>query len=224
MPALTRSKTVSAARKASTRLARKPLSRDVILRAALEMIDANGIDSLSMRQLGQTLGVEAMSLYHYFKNRDDLLDGVVEAVVQEIIDMVARNQRSNQSWKTAARKFITAYRVIGNRHPNGFRLVAQRTLRTAAAKRVGEALTGAFATSGLNTDQAIIAYRAMTCFVAGFVLFETSRMKPAYTTGNIDLEFEKSLDILLAGIEACFPRALTAPAVMRTGGRAESPS
>lgn len=206
MPIPTRSKTAPVVRKSSVRAARKPLSRDVILHAALEMIDTNGIDSLSMRQLGQVLGVEAMSLYHYFKNRDDLLDGVVEAVMQEIIDTVDRNHRPNQSWKTAARKFITAYRIVGNRHPNGFRLVAQRTLRTAAAKRVGEALTGAFATSGLNADQAIIAYRAMTCFVAGFVLFETSKMKPAYTTGNTDLEFEKSLDILLAGIEECFPR------------------
>lgn len=205
MPAQTRSKNASVARKASVRPVRKPLSRDVILHAALEMIDANGIDSLSMRQLGQVLGVEAMSLYHYFKNRDDLLDGVVEAVMQEIIDTVDKNHRPDQSWKTAARKFITAYRVVGNRHPNGFRLVAQRTLRTAAAKRVGEALTNAFSASGLNADQAIIAYRAMTCFVAGFVLFETSRMKPAYTTGNTDLEFEKSLDILLAGIEECFP-------------------
>jgi AcrR family transcriptional regulator len=206
MSTLTRSKNASAARKTSTWSARKPLSRDVILHAALEMIDANGIDSLSMRQLGQALGVEAMSLYHYFKNRDALLDGVVEAVMQEIIDTVNRNHRPNQSWKTAARKFITAYRVVGNRHPNGFRLVAQRTLRTAAAKKVGEALTGAFAASGLNADQAIIAYRAMTCFVAGFVLLETSRMKPAYTTGNFNLEFDKSLDILLAGIESCFPR------------------
>ncbi len=206
MPILTRNKKAPVARKSSARAARKPLSRDVILHAALEMIDANGIDSLSMRQLGQVLGVEAMSLYHYFKNRDDLLDGVVEAVMQEIIDTVDRSHRPNQSWKTAARKFITAYRIVGNRHPNGFRLVAQRTLRTAAAKKVGEALTGAFAASGLNADHAIIAYRAMTCFVAGFVLFETSKMKPAYTTGNTDLEFEKSLDILLAGIEECFPR------------------
>lgn len=206
MPILTRSKNAPVARKSSARATRKPLSREVILHAALKMIDADGIDALSMRQLGQVLGVEAMSLYHYFKNRDDLLDGVVEAVMQQIIDTVDRNHRPNQSWKTAARKFITAYRIVGNRHPNGFRLVAQRTLRTAAAKRVGEALTGAFATSGLNADQAIIAYRAMTCFVAGFVLFETSRMKPAYTTGNMDLEFEKSLDILLAGIEECFPR------------------
>jgi|SRR6185312_4803676 len=207
MSALTKNKSASVAHKASARLARKPLSRDVILHAALEMIDANGIDSLRMRQLGHVLGVEAMSIYYYFKNRDALLDGVVEAVMQEIIDTVEKTYRRNQTWKIAARKFITAYRIVGNRHPNGFRLVAQRTLQTTAAKSVGQALNDAFAASGLNSEQAVIAYRAMTCFVAGFVLWETSGMKPAYTTGNADLEFEKSLDILLAGIEECLPRA-----------------
>lgn len=208
MPELTRSKNASVARKASARSTRKPLSRDVILCAALEMIDANGIDSLSMRQLGQVLGVEAMSIYHYFKNRDDLLDGVVEAVMQEIIDTVDKNHRRNQSWKTTARKFITAYRIVGNRRPNGFRLVAQRTLRTAAAKKVGRVLADAFVASGLTADQAVIAYRSMTCFVAGFVLLETSQMTPAYTTGSFDLEFEKGLDIILKGIEECFPRQI----------------
>jgi TetR/AcrR family transcriptional regulator, tetracycline repressor protein len=193
----------SAPRKAA-RSGRKSLNRQSILQAALEMIDADGIDSLSMRQLGRVLGVEAMSLYHYFKNRDDLLDGVVEKVMQEIIDTVDKNHRRNQNWKTTARKVITAYRIIGNRRPNGFRLVAQRTLRTVAAKKVGKVLADAFLESGLTSDEAVIAYRSITCFVAGFVLFETSRMEPAYTTGSFDLEFEKSLDIILRGIEECF--------------------
>lgn len=203
MPTPTRSKSKSVTRKTKAGPARKPLSRDVILHAALGMIDANGIDSLSMRQLGQVLGVEAMSIYHYFKNRDDLLDGVVEAVMQEIIDTVDKNHRHNESWKTAARKFITAYRTVGDQHANRFRLFAQRPLRTAAAQKIGQVLIDAFTASGLKSDDAIIAYRATTCFVAGFVLLETSRMKPAYTTGNFDLEFAKSLDILLTGIEEC---------------------
>lgn len=193
---------------ASPRSARNQLSRDAILAAAREIIDSKGIDALSMRQLGQALGVEAMSIYHYFKSRDDLVDGIVEALVQEIIDTVERNRRRNQTWKTSARKFITAYRIVGNLYPNSFRLLAQRPLRTTAAKRVGQALIDALAMSGLTVEQAVIAYRAMTCFVAGFVLLETSRMKPAYTTGSFDLEFERSLDILLSGIEECFPRRI----------------
>lgn len=206
MESVTKTKNQLASRQVAARSVRKSLSRGAILQAALNMLDTDGPDSLSMRQLGRVLGVEAMSLYHYFRNRDDLIDGVVEMVVQEIIDTVDENHRRNQSWKTTARKFITAYRAVGNRRPNSFRLFAQRPLRTAAAKKVGKALTDAFLASGLDSDESVIAYRALTCFVAGFVLLETSRMKPAYTTGSFDTEFDKSLDIILTGIEECFPK------------------
>lgn len=219
MLTLTRNKTAPAACKKRARQVRKPLSREAILRAALEMIDKSGLDSLSMRQLGQLLGVKAMSLYHYFKNRDDLLDGVVETLMQEVVDTADNNCRRNQSWKLRVREFIKAYRIVGNRHPNAFRLFARRPLRTAAARRVGRSLIEAFAFSGLNAGQSIIAYRAMTCFVAGFVLLETSGMKPAYTTGSFDFEFEKCLDILFAGIRECLPRPTPRKDLMESEAR-----
>ena len=62
---------------------RLPLSRERILRAALELADANGIESLTMRKLGRTLGFEAMSLYNYVANKDDLLDGILDLVLAE---------------------------------------------------------------------------------------------------------------------------------------------
>src|SRR5688572_32835758 len=63
---------------------RAPLSRERVLRAAIALADASGIESLSMRKLGQELGVEPMSLYNDVANKDDLLDGIVEAVTSEI--------------------------------------------------------------------------------------------------------------------------------------------
>jgi AcrR family transcriptional regulator len=61
----------------------RPLSRDVVLRAAVAFADEDGIESLSMRKLGQRLGVEAMSLYNHVRNKDDLLAGMVDFVVSE---------------------------------------------------------------------------------------------------------------------------------------------
>ena len=61
---------------------RVPLSRERVLRAALALADQGGIESLSMRKLGQELGVEAMSLYNHVANKDDLLDGIVDLVVE----------------------------------------------------------------------------------------------------------------------------------------------
>ena len=63
---------------------RIPLSRERVLRAAIALADQGGLESLSMRKLGQELGVEAMSLYHHVANKDDLLDGIVDAVTSEI--------------------------------------------------------------------------------------------------------------------------------------------
>jgi AcrR family transcriptional regulator len=62
---------------------REPLTRERVFRAAIDLADASGIDALSMRRLAQELGVEAMSLYHHVRNKDDLLDGMVEVVTDE---------------------------------------------------------------------------------------------------------------------------------------------
>ncbi|HEY4768224.1 MAG TPA: TetR family transcriptional regulator, partial [Candidatus Limnocylindria bacterium] len=58
--------------------ARIPLSRERVLRAAMELADEAGLESLSMRRLAQPLGVEAMSLYHHVRNKDDLLSGMLD--------------------------------------------------------------------------------------------------------------------------------------------------
>ena len=65
---------------------RRPLNRERILAAALELVDEQGIDALSMRKLGQALGgYEAMSLYNHVANKDDLLDGILDLVLAEKI-------------------------------------------------------------------------------------------------------------------------------------------
>ena len=63
---------------------RIPLTRERVLKAAIALADRDGAEALSMRKLGQELGVEAMSLYNHISNKDDLLDGVVDAMVGEI--------------------------------------------------------------------------------------------------------------------------------------------
>ena len=63
---------------------REPLTKERVLRAAVELADRGGIDALSMRKLGQELGVEAMALYRHVRNKDDILDGAIDAVVGEI--------------------------------------------------------------------------------------------------------------------------------------------
>jgi AcrR family transcriptional regulator len=89
-----------------------PLSRERVLLAALRLADAEGLEALSMRNLAQELGVKAMSLYNHVKNKDDLIDGIVDIVVGEI-----EVPDFKLDWKTAMRRrAISAHEVL-LRHP-----------------------------------------------------------------------------------------------------------
>ena len=93
---------------------RTPLSRERVLRAAVALADESGIDSLSMRKLGQALGVEAMSLYNHVANKEEILDGIVDIVVSQI-----EVPATTTDWKTAMRqRAISAHDVL-LRHPCG---------------------------------------------------------------------------------------------------------
>src|SRR5436305_8634489 len=78
---------------------RVPLSRERVLHAALSLVDEGGIESLSMRKLGQALGVEAMSLYRYVDNKDNLLDGIVNLVLEEF-----ELPSAGEDWEAAIRQ------------------------------------------------------------------------------------------------------------------------
>src|SRR5205823_9740391 len=60
------------------------LSRDLVLRAAIQIADQSGIEALTMRNLAQQLGVEAMTVYYYVAKKDDIVNGILELVVGEI--------------------------------------------------------------------------------------------------------------------------------------------
>ena len=77
---------------------RAPLTKERVLRAAVDLADRDGIDALSMRKLGQELGVEAMALYRHVRNKDDILDGAIDVVVGEI-----ELPRPNRDWQRSMR-------------------------------------------------------------------------------------------------------------------------
>lgn len=195
---------------------RPPLTRQTILQTALKLADNKGFDALSMRQLGRALNIEAMSIYHYFKNKEDLLDGLHSLMMQHIFKIMKTDSLEGQTWVARARSFAAAYRIVGRKHPHVFRIVAQRPLIMEEAIQTGHSLMDAFRVAGFNNNDAIVAYRSVTCFVAGFVLLENAALEPLYTTGDFDLEYTKGLDVIVAGIEnrlsAKPMKALTTPA------------
>ncbi len=119
---------------------RTPLNRDRVLRAAVALADENGIGSLSMRKLGEALGVEAMSLYNHVANRGDLFDGMIDLVFGEI-----GLPSGGAGWKAAMRQRALSARQALSRHPWAIGLMESRS--TPAPRRCGT-MTPSSAASG----------------------------------------------------------------------------
>jgi AcrR family transcriptional regulator len=207
---------------------RTPLTRERVLQTAVRRADAGGIASLSMRKLGQELGVEAMALYHHFANKDDLVDGMVDLVFGEI-----ELPPSSRDWRTAMRQRAIGVRNALLRHRWAVGLMESRRRPGPANLRHHDAVIGSLRAGGFDIGMAAHAYSVLDSYIYGFALtkmnlpFETSDdvadvaqsmlepfppdeyphmleiltdhvMKPGYDYGE---EFEYGLDLILDGLE-----------------------
>ncbi len=148
---------------------RIPLSRGRVLRAAIAFADDKGIESLSMRKLGQELGVEAMSLYKHVANKDDMLDGMVDVVFSEI-DLPP----SGTDWRMAMRQRAISAREVLSRHPWAIGLTESRMKPGPANLRHHDSVLGCLREAGFSIEMAIHAYSALDSYIYGFALQEQS--------------------------------------------------
>ena len=142
---------------------RIPLNRARVLQAAVELADRDGIDSVSMRRLGQDLGIEAMSLYTHVRGKEDLLDGMVDAV--------SARSRSTSRVPTGGRRCdgaILAARSVMLRHRWAARIIETRTTPGPANLRYMEAMTGILLDGGFTVDLAHHAMHVLGSRVLGF--------------------------------------------------------
>ena len=149
------------------RRARRPLSRERVLRAALMLADSGGIDSLSMRKLGDTLGVKAMSLYNHVKNKDDVLDGIVDIVASEI-DAPA----IDGDWRSAMHSRATSAHEVLLRHPWATMLIVSRVNVGPSMLHYVDATIGCLRGAGFSPEMADRAWNAIDNHVYGFTLQE----------------------------------------------------
>jgi AcrR family transcriptional regulator len=154
--------------------ARKPLSRERIIRAALKQVDRRGAEAFSMRSLAADLGVEAMSLYNHVPNKAALLDGVAEAVLAEI-EIPAD---AGSDWETRARALAQAFRRVALAHPRAFALVLTRRLSSPGALRRLEATLGVLRDAGFTGEIAVHLLRAFAAYESGSLLREVGALFP----------------------------------------------
>ena len=146
-------------------IAKTPLKRERVLGAALVLADSSGIDSLTMRNLGRELGVEAMSVYNHVANKNDILDGIVDLVFSEIELPI-----EGAEWKPAMRKrAISAHEAL-LRHPWATSLMQSRTKPGPATLRHHDTVLATLRKAGFTVVMAAHAFSVIDGYVYGFAL------------------------------------------------------
>jgi len=156
---------------------RVPLSRDRVLRAAISIADQGGLEALSMRKLAQDLGVEAMSVYYYVANKDEILDGILNFVISEFELAVA-----GPDWKAAIRRSALSAHDVLMRHPWACNLMMSVRRVAPARLRYMESLLRSLREAGFSANLTHHAYHALDSHIIGSTLWE------AGSSSNEDLE------------------------------------
>ena len=149
--------------------ARTPLNRERVIRAAVTLADEIGIASLSMRKLGESLGVEAMSLYNHVENKSQLLDGMVDLVFNEI-----DTTTDGSDWKSAMRRRAISARDVLSRHPWAIGLMESRTTPGPATLHHHDTVIGSLRQGGFSVAMAAHAFSVLDSYIYGFALQEAN--------------------------------------------------
>jgi AcrR family transcriptional regulator len=207
---------------------REPLTRERIVEAALRVMDAEGLDAVTMRRIGRELGVEAMSLYNHVEDKDDILNGVTERVMAQF-DYPA----PTGEWAEDARAMSREWRRLLGMHPSVCQLLAERhkPLEGLASFRAMDAALGLLRSAGLSDRDAAQAFNALGSYILGYVTMEQGLMLgndddharqhdlamdalqgsgldnvvaclPHFADCNTDQQFEFGLELIFRGIRA----------------------
>lgn len=163
---------------------RAPLTREQVVEAALRLMDDEGLEAVSMRRVAREVGVEAMSLYHHVRDKEDLLDGVVERVMGEFEFPPVE---PGEDWMSYGREIARGWRRMLRRHPNVMTLFAHRhkPMRSIDSMRPMEVALRALRETGLSVEDSVRAFQVIGGYIMGYVMMEHGRM---FTPGDDDVD------------------------------------
>ena len=211
---------------------RAPLNRERVLRAAIELADAEGLTALTMRSLAQALDVQPMALYHHLANKAAILDGAIDLVFAEIDLPVPGGD-----WREQLRRRARSARRVLAQHPWAIALMESRRNPGPATLRHHDAVLATLRAAGFSVPMTAHAYAVLDAFVYGFAVQEAAlpfdadtapevassmlselpadtypalaefvtehALKPGYDFGD---EFAYGLDLILDGLAAAAGR------------------
>ena len=211
---------------AQPRRRRAALSRARILAAALQLVDEDGLEALTMRRLADQLQIDPMSIYTYVPSKEALLDGLAEALWSEL-----QLPEADTGWKPTLRAFASSLRQLAHAHPHAFGLVLGRGILPAPALSAIDTALRSLEAAGLTSQQAAEMIRTLIAYAGGYALLELSCAPVARGTPleqvvmltralppdapvrlvevarlmadcDMDYQFDLGLDLILTGLEA----------------------
>jgi AcrR family transcriptional regulator len=201
---------------------RVPLTRERIIAAAVELVDEAGLEALSMRKLGAAVGVEAMSLYNHVQSKEDVLDGILDAVLCEVPE-----PDPSLPWDQRLRELAHGFRRVGLAHPGVLPMFNSRRILSAEAFSSIAAIHGILLEAGFDRDSSLDAFVYVASFIAGYLQIDMGRITMTEAgrvtdyaawdhdehPGAVDLglglvardwstELDRCIDLMLAGLSA----------------------
>ena len=143
---------------------RRPLSRDRIVRAALDIVDREGLAALNMRRLADDAGVRPMTLYHHFPNKGAILDAVGESIAAGAL---SRGRAEADAWRDRVRALFAGLHELIRTHPRALPLISTAVLRTPSGRRWMEELMRVLLEAGFTADGASRAYHLLGGYTLG---------------------------------------------------------
>jgi len=153
--------------------ARRPLTRERILQAGLRLIDQLGLESFTMRKLAQDLGVDPMSLYRHFENKDALLDGVADVLWGEV-----ELPGSETGWEALLRSMATSLRALAHAHPHAYRLLCNNQSLSLAMLRLSDVTLTYLQQAGFAQKRALEILCTVCSYAMGYAMVELSALSP----------------------------------------------
>ncbi|MFL6623829.1 MAG: TetR/AcrR family transcriptional regulator [Sulfurifustaceae bacterium] len=148
---------------------REPLTRERIERAALELIERDGLEGFSTRRLGEALGCEAMSIYHHFPSKVHLLDALVERVLAEMV-----LPPHDAPWQVQLRDTAYGYRGAAHKYPKLFPYFALYRMNSPAGLRYINHILRGIHEAGADTETMARVFRCVGYYLVGAGLDETA--------------------------------------------------
>lgn len=182
------------------------ITTDQVIAAAIGIVDADGLDALTMRGIGARLGVAAMSLYRHFPGRDAILAGIVDRLFATAIATVD----PGPTWTDAVTRFAVGYRRMLLDHPNAVPLMATHPVNVETAVPQMAGVLRSFTAAGIELDDALITIQSVGVYVLGHALAQVGvspgAQAPAPPPDRAALDyydhwFTTGLNALVAGFQ-----------------------